>query len=191
MTAVMVSFAPAIYCCLRLCYTSIAPVTYCCWCLCCRCRVSLGVSFVTVVMMSIALVTYYCLCLCCHCCVKRQCPYVFCMTAVLGERGERDRIVSDNAHVKAHGRSHVNLNFSISSEGNLDYLLPSSVKKRDYVADKQEGARSVFSTMNVVYVHALFFKRKKICGTVPSAAGFLPIKATLQASSTTSEVVGL
>ena len=55
---------------------------------------------------------------------------------------------------------------------NLDYLFPPSVEKREHVA-KQEVAPS----------HAPFSKREKVCGTVPSAAGFLPITATLQATS--------
>ena len=55
---------------------------------------------------------------------------------------------------------------------NLDYLLPPSVEKREHVA-KQEVAPS----------QAPFSKREKVCGTVPSAAGFLPITATLQAAS--------
>ena len=55
---------------------------------------------------------------------------------------------------------------------NLDYLLPPSVEKREHVA-KQEAAPS----------HAPFSKREKVCGTVPSAPGFLPITATLQATS--------
>ena len=63
------------------------------------------------------------------------------------------------------------------------YLFPPFVEKRKHVA-KQEEAPSLFANMNVFHVYArYFFNLKKTCGTVPSAAGFLLITATLQAPS--------
>ena len=73
----------------------------------------------------------------------------------------RERVESE----KGHGRRHTNYNLSI-----IDYLVP-PVGKREHVA-KQEGVPSLFSNVNAVFVHALSFKRKKICSTVPSAAAF-------------------
>ena len=51
--------------------------------------------------------------------------------------------MGDNAHVK--GRHYANLNLSISSYVNLDYLLPPSVDKREN-ADKLKGAPSIIYT---------------------------------------------
>ena len=132
-------------------------------------------------MMSIGPGAYRCLCLCCRCCVSFLCLLCVLRNCGVGKRGERERRVGDNAHVKDHGRCHADSNLTISSYVNLDYLSPSSVDERAHV-NKQEEAPNLFSSINV-YVHAAFFKLKKICGTVPSAAVFLPITATLQATS--------
>ena len=90
---------------------------------------------------------------------------------VCWRRGERARIVENNAHVKGHDRPLANSYDSISSKGHLEYLLPPFLENREHVAKKQEGAP------------APFFKHKTKCGSTVLSPDFLRITATLQVTS--------
>ena len=55
-------------------------------------------------------------------------------------------MVDDSAHDKGHGRRHANVYRSISSQGNLGYVLPPFLENREHVAKKKEGAPAFFLT---------------------------------------------
>ena len=67
------------------------------------------------------------------------------VTAVLEERGERERI-GGKAHVKGHGPRQANLNPSFSSLVNPDYLLPPAVRNIEHIEIKG-GLQACYYTM--------------------------------------------
>ena len=95
------------------------------------------------------------------------------------ERGERARIVDDNAHVKGHGRPHANSYDSISSKGHLEYLFSPFLENIELIAKKQEGAPAPFFK-HIPGLCALGARRKSrflVLGAEKKSADWSPAQA--------------